>query len=109
MLGVNPVIVYGLLVTTVPTVVGSGPAPTQGTAYTCQEVEVPGSVQLNVTEVWVSPEVVNDNGLGHVGAVTQETFANHPVDDTELSDVNTNVKHPQAEEPINSGGKVVPV
>ena len=51
MLGVNPVIVYGLLVTTVPTVVGSGPAPTQGTAYTCQDVALPESVQLNVTDV----------------------------------------------------------
>jgi hypothetical protein len=48
-------------------------------------------------------------GILHAGGGLQVTLLAQPVAVVVAFEVNTNVKHPEAEEAVNAGGKAVPV
>ena len=61
-----------------------------------------------MAEVAVTVEFVKVVGLLHVGAGAQVTLLTHPAAVVAALEVNTNVKHPEAAEDVNEGGKAVP-
>ncbi|ESU22075.1 hypothetical protein FCR2A7T_05480 [Flavobacterium cauense R2A-7] len=92
-----------------PGVAAVGIGEPHGNAITCQAVAGPTLVHPKVAETFVTAVAVKPVGLGHVGGGAHVTFAAHPADCTELSEVNTNVKHPFVAEEVKEGGNAVPV
>ena len=96
-----------------PVEVAVGADEPQGKAKTCQAVATEvsgfaGCVQLKITELEVTVELVTAVGKLHVGAGAQVTLLTQPAAVVEPFEVNTNVKHPEAAEDVKAGGKVVP-
>jgi len=101
----------GAFTNPVDAAVGAGEP--QGKAKTCQaEATVvlgfAGCVQLKMAEVERTAEFVKVTGLLHVGAGAHVTLLIHPAAVVEPFEVNTNVKHPETDEDVMTGGKVVP-
>ncbi len=90
-----------------------GAVDPQGRAITCQAEAVDAlgfaaCVHPNVAVVVKTVVAVNPVGFVQVGAGAQVIFATHPAAVTELSEVNTKVKHPPGVVDVIAGGIVVP-
>jgi hypothetical protein len=67
-----------------------------------------GCVQFKVTDVVVGVTAVTAVGILQAGAGLQVTLLAQPAAVVVPFEVNTNVKHPLAEEEVYAGGKTVP-
>jgi hypothetical protein len=67
-----------------------------------------GCTQFKITEVERTAEDVRAVGGLHVGGAAQVILLTQPAALVVPFEVNTNVKHPEAAEDVNEGGKVVP-
>ena len=109
MLAANPVKVYGLVVTITVGVFGVGADVPQGTIAISHWVALGiGFTQLitaEVVEIFVA--VIPDGGKQLVCAA-QLTLATQPACATELSLLNTNVRHPSTLVEVKGPGFVVP-
>ena len=106
--------VYGLVVAVInPVEPAVGAGEPHGNAKTCHDdgtlaFGFAGCVQFNITELCVVVLLVKATGTLHGGGGAQVTLATQPAAFVVAFEVNTKVKHPEAAEEVNDGGKAVP-